>query len=316
MLFRSQMEEVNVAFKEPVHKIVDRIKNEPYLRWLNKMGGDPSRRNQRLYCTYHKAKRHTTEQCRVLKDHLRQLVKAGYLKEFVVDPKHQAAEQGTTRRGNPLPPPLGVIEVIHAASKGSIMTRKGVLTIAPVGDCTIKQPFKKKVRTDRELITFGNEDLEGTIQPHDDALVVNARISGFLVKRVMIDQGSGADVMYPDLFKGLRLKNQDLIKYDTPLVSFDKRVVIPESQISYPVNMEGKEVMVTFIVVNSFSLYTAILGRSWIHAMGAVPSTLHVKVKFHTKQGVAVVRGSRKVARNSWSLRSTGRTSRLNENQL
>ena len=40
------------------------------------------------------------------------------------------------------------------------------------------------------------------------------------MKRMMIDQGSGADVMYPDLFKGLRLKNQDLAKYDSPLVFF------------------------------------------------------------------------------------------------
>ena len=68
--------------------------------------------------------------------------------------------------------------------------------------------------------------MEGTIQPHDDALVIVAWISGFLVKRVMIDQGSGTDVMYPDLFKGLGLKNQDLAKYDSPLVSFDGRVVI------------------------------------------------------------------------------------------
>ena len=103
--------------------------------------------------------------------------------------------------------------------------------------------------------------------------------------------------MYPNLFKGPGLKSQDLIKYDTPLVSFDGRVVIPEGQISLPVNMEGKEVMVTFIIVSSFSPYTAILGRSWIHAMGAIPSTLHVKVKFRTEQGVAVVRGSQKVAR-------------------
>ena len=44
--------------------------------------------------------------------------------------------------------------------------------------------------------------------------------------------------------------------------------------------MEGKEVMVTFIVVNSFSPCTAILGRPWIHAMGAIPSILHMKVKF------------------------------------
>ena len=43
----------------------------------------------------------------------------------------------------------------------------------------------------------------------------------------MIDQGSGADIMYLDLFKGLGLKNQDLAKYNSLLVSFDGRVVIP-----------------------------------------------------------------------------------------
>ena len=147
------------------------------------------------------------------------------------------------------------------------------------------------MRIGREPIAFDDEDLEGMIQLHSDALVVIAQINGFLVKRVMVDQGSGANVMYPDLFKGFELKSQDLIKYDMPLVSFDGRVVIPEGQISLPVNMEGNEVMVTFIVVNSFSPYTAILGRPWIHAMGAVPSTLHVKVKFCTEQGVAVVQG-------------------------
>ena len=68
-------------------------------------------------------------------------------------------------------------------------------------------------------------------------------------------------------------------------------MVALEGQISLLVNMEGKKVMVTFIVVNSPSLYMTILGQPWIHAMGAVPFTLHVKVKFPTEQGVAVVRG-------------------------
>ena len=156
---------------------------------------------------------------------------------------------------------------------------------------------EKRMKVGRLTISFGKEDLEGTIQPHDDALVVTAWISGFLVKRVMIDQGSRADVMYPDLFEGLGLKSQDLAKYDTPLVSFDGRVVVPEGQISLSVDMEGKEVIVTFIVVRSFSPYTTILGRPWIHAMKAVPSTLHVKVKFPIEYGVAVVRGNQRVAR-------------------
>ena len=48
------------------------------------MGRDPGRRIQSLYCTYHREKGHTIEQCHVLKDHLEQLVKARHLKEFVV----------------------------------------------------------------------------------------------------------------------------------------------------------------------------------------------------------------------------------------
>ena len=57
-----------------------------------------------------------------------------------------------------------------------------------------------------------------------------------------------------------------------------------------------QEVIATFIVVDSFSLYTAILGRPWIHAIGAIPLTLHIKVKFRMEQGVATVRGNQKVA--------------------
>lgn len=103
--------------------------------------------------------------------------------------------------------------------------------------------------------------------------------------------------MYPDLFRGLGLKNDDFSKYDTPLVEFDGQIVVLEGQISLPVNMGCKKVMVTFIVVSSFFPYTKILGRSWIHAMGAVPSTLHVNVKFHTDHSIATEWGSQQVAR-------------------
>ena len=35
-------------------------------------------------------------------------------------------------------------------------------------------------------------------------------IAGFDVKKVLVDQGSGVEIMYPDLFKALRLKLEDL----------------------------------------------------------------------------------------------------------
>ena len=175
--------------------------------------------------------------------------------------------------------------------------RKGILTVVPVEDGRDAQPSKKRLKYTHESIAFNNDDLEGTNQPHDDALVVTARINGFIVKKVLVDQGSGAEIMYPNLFRRLGLKNEDFSNYDTPLVGFDGQIVTPDGQISLPVNMEGKEMMVTFIVVNLFSLYTAILSRPWIHAMGAVLSTLRVKVKFHTEHGIATVRRNQQVAR-------------------
>ena len=80
-------------------------------------------------------------------------------------------------------------------------------TMASTGDFSEDQPPTKRTKSQLEPIAFDDEDLEGTIQPHDDALVIAAWISGFFVKRVMIDRGSGVEVMYSDLFKGLGLKN-------------------------------------------------------------------------------------------------------------
>ena len=114
-------------------------------------------------------------------------MKAGYLKEFVVDSGNRGTGQGARQRGNLFPLPLGVIEVIHVVPKSTTVTRKGVLTVVPVENCSDEQPFEKKMKFAQEPLAFDNDNLKGTIQPHDDALVVTARISGFLVKRVMID---------------------------------------------------------------------------------------------------------------------------------
>ncbi|XP_075664658.1 uncharacterized protein LOC142634243 [Castanea sativa] len=193
------------------------------------MGGDPTRRNQNLYCTYHRDKGHTIEQSRVLKYHLEQLVRSRNLKEFVVDLGGQGARQTSRPRGNPLPPPLGVIEVIHTASMSNQVTRrKGILIVVLVESPQEEQPPGKRMKYVWEPIAFMDEDLEGTTEPHDDALVVMARINGFIVKRVLVDQGSEAEVMYPYLFKGLGLKNKDSSRYDTPLVGFDGQMVVHE----------------------------------------------------------------------------------------
>ena len=75
----------------------------------------------------------------------------------------------------------------------------------------------------------------GTIQPHDDAVVITLRIGRYDVKRVMVDQGNAVEIMYPDLYKRLNLRPKNLTAYNSPLVSFDGKVVIPKGQIRLPV---------------------------------------------------------------------------------
>ena len=62
---------VNMVFREPIHQVLEKIKNELYFKWPNKMGGNPIRRNQSLHCQYHQERGHTTEDCRTLQNHLK-----------------------------------------------------------------------------------------------------------------------------------------------------------------------------------------------------------------------------------------------------
>ena len=87
--------------------------------------------------------------------------------------------------------------------------------------------MSKKVKTGIPVVLgFSDEDKLGTIQLHDDALVVTLRINEYDVKKVMIDQGSTAKIMYPNLFMGLNLKPENLTAYSSPLVSFEGKMVI------------------------------------------------------------------------------------------
>ncbi|XP_030940032.1 uncharacterized protein LOC115964951 [Quercus lobata] len=113
----------------------------------------------------------------------------------------------------------------------------------------------------------------------------------------MVDGGSAAQVMYPDLYKGLGLKTEDLMPYNYPLMSFNGKLVIPMGMIRLPIQT-GPEIMeVNFIVVDTYSPYTAIVDRPWLHTLGAVASSLHQKVKFLSGDQVFEICGCQPTAR-------------------
>ena len=129
----------------------------------------------------------------------------------------------------------------------------------------------------QSVLSFLDEDKIGTKV---------LRIGGYAVKRVLVDQGSSVEIIYPDLYKGLNLIDKDLTAYNSSLMSFEGKVVIPKGRIRLLVQAGSKVVEVDFIVVNAFSLYTVIVARPWLHRLGAISLTLHQKVKYPSKDRI------------------------------
>ena len=73
-------------------------------------------------------------------------------------------------------------------------------------------------------------------------MVVTFRIEWYNVKRVLVDQGSAVEIMYLDLYKGLNLKPEDLSAYDSPLIIFKGKTVVPKGQIRQPIQTSSEVV--------------------------------------------------------------------------
>ena len=201
-----------------------------------------------------------------------------------------------SERETPSRPPIGTINVIFATPGRTGSCPSRVMSVARLSSEDTSHE-SKKARLDRSLVMgFSDEDKIRTIQPHDDALVITLRIGGYDVRRVMVDQGSVAEIMYLDLYKRLGLRAEDLTTYSSPLVSFEGKVIIPNGQIRLPVQTESVMVEVNFILVDAFSPYTAIIAKPWLHTLGAVSSTLHQKVKYPSEGQIEEILGDQAVA--------------------
>jgi len=88
------------------------------------------------------------------------------------------------------------------------------------------------------------------------------------------------------------LKREDLTAYDSPLVSFEGKTVTPRDQIRLTIQTGSNMVEVDFIVVDAYSPYIAIVARPWLHALGAISSTLHQKLKYPSEGQVKEIVGS------------------------
>jgi hypothetical protein len=135
---------------------------------------------------------------------------------------------------------------------------------------------------DDQIITFSEDNARGIYQPHDDALVVTMTIAGFITRRVLIDNGSSADIIYLPSYQQMKIDKERLRPIDIPFVGFTEDKVKPSGIVSlmieagtYPKQVRAS---VEFLVVDCPSAYNVIIGRLTLNKLRAVISTYHLLI--------------------------------------
>ena len=154
-------------------------------------------------------------------------------------------------------------------------------------------------------ITFSDSGLEGCQHPHDDPLVVRAIVANKTVHRVLVNNGSLADIIFASAFDKMGIGRERLEPVNTHLRGFSGEKVLPLGSIQLVLTLGEPscqaKMTARFLIVDAPSAYNMLLGRPSLKAIKAIPSAYHMMIKFPTVHRVGMVRGDQRVARECYT---------------
>ncbi|XP_022846237.1 uncharacterized protein LOC111368977 [Olea europaea var. sylvestris] len=282
--------------------ILMEIKDMKEFKWPPRLRSPPETRDKNKYCDYHRDHGHTTEDCITLQREIEALIKRGFLKEYIRHDKHLRNDRNngkTTESGGGSQPTAGTINLIIGGIASREDSNSGHKQYAQRHNS-----IQMTAPNDMKDITFGSKDLEDISYPHDDALVISAIITNFEVRRVLVDNGSAANVLSQEAFMKMGISVNQFKTVKTLLQGFGGGIIIPEGIVDLPLTLGSGQKQVTeftpFHVVHASMAYSAIIGRPLLNKIRAIVSTFHLVMKFPISDGIGIVRGDQKVARQCY----------------
>jgi hypothetical protein len=151
-------------------------------------------------------------------------------------------------------------------------------------------------------ITFTEEDFKLKSAIHNDAMVIEVNIAGRIIGKVLVDNGSSADILFLKTFEKMNLSHHMLHPPEYPLQGFRGKPIKPVGKISLPVSFgdldNARTDNLTFDVVDIYHLYLAIFGRGFINKFDAAIRQQFLYMKITAPKGVITVFGNQQEARN------------------
>ena len=151
-------------------------------------------------------------------------------------------------------------------------------------------------------ITFDQNDLNDQHQKHHDGLIIRLTIGNCLTKRVLIDGGSSANVIFLDTLKAMGTDISEIVRPTTTLVGFNGDTTNTHGEIDMFVFAKRVNKQTRFNLIDCKSAYNAIHGRSWIHKMKVVLSTYHQTLKYPSPLGIQEIKNELRVARECYKI--------------
>ena len=185
------------------------------------MRTDPTKRDNTRYCEFHRDHGHRTDDCIQLRKEIEYLIRRGYLHRYIASEGQDQAQPPPPRQPTPTQhqQPLGEIHVISGGFAGggeSSSARKAHLRSIRSGEVMEVQAVSKLPRLDT-AITFSDSDLEGCQLPHNDPLVIRVVVANKIIHRVLVDNGSSADIIFASAFDKKGIGREKLESVSTHL---------------------------------------------------------------------------------------------------